>query len=164
VVSFLDAFLNQFFGDILIVFRAHGRSSFACRHKRHLPIASRFFPRRGLLRVRCSTGQVLARAGPVEIIWSVCPSLRAISRDRSSTICGVTVPIPSVPRRIFPLEFLTSIRHFLPSWVNSSLWQEKRPAFQRGALVWRKVVLRKGCASQLQQSPGHPRRSPAACT
>jgi hypothetical protein len=37
------------------------------------------------------------------------PSLRAISRARSSTNCGVTVPNPSIPRRIFPLGDASSI-------------------------------------------------------
>src|SRR5439155_25297162 len=49
VVSFVNAFLNQFLRDVFLIFRAHGRNFLARRHKWHFPVATRFLSRRGLL-------------------------------------------------------------------------------------------------------------------
>src|ERR1051325_3349431 len=93
MVGFLNAFSNQFFGDIFVILRTHGRSFLSGRHEWHLPIATRFLPRRTLLRSRCGS-KFFLRAGPVEIIWLgttvaardlARPLLDHLRRDRSES-------------------------------------------------------------------------------
>jgi hypothetical protein len=45
--------------------------------------------------------QFLVRMTPVKVVWLRRPSLRAISRARSSISCGVTVPLLPFHKRFF---------------------------------------------------------------
>src|SRR5436190_17813679 len=68
VISFVNAFLNQFVRDVFVIFRAHRRSFLARRHKWHSPVAARLLSCRGLLRVWCRTGQFPAGTSSVQVI------------------------------------------------------------------------------------------------
>jgi len=106
MVGFVDAFLNQFFRDIFLIFRTHRRNFLPGRTAWRVPVAVRFPYSRGLFRDCCSTCQVLACTSPVEIICFRAPvAARDLARPLLNYLrCDNSQAFRST--KDFPLLFL----------------------------------------------------------